>query len=128
MVPTCSLSPPFAALWAAHLYQNESWVPPGKVHWSAFSLSRWANCCFHLLMYHFTYVKTDRKQIPAPRENYHVPDPTRFLDPGLDPRGRGVTSSHTKVLHTHIHPPLKWTLNGLVHTTKFAPLNDVIMW
>ena len=26
----------------------------------------------------------DRKKIPAPRENYPVPDPTRFLDPGPD--------------------------------------------
>ena len=37
------------------------------------------------ILFHFNQnFAPDRKIIPAPRENYPVPDPTRFLDPGPD--------------------------------------------
>ena len=50
-------------------------------------------CChfFNLLVYinayHFTYYQNlapDCNKVPAPRQNYPVPNPTRFLGQGLD--------------------------------------------
>ena len=45
------------------------------------SFIRW---CRPISFHYNQNLAPDRKKIPAPRENYPVPDPTRFLDPGPD--------------------------------------------
>ena len=40
--------------------------------------------------------------------------------------GGGGCHSHTNVLTTRVHHPLKWTLNGVSHHVSRAPLNGVI--
>ena len=64
------------------------------------------------------------KEIPARRENYPVPDPTRFLDPGPDrpPRSIAKYSPVTRIF-LGLHGPVR-----ISPTVRVAPLVFSALW
>ena len=76
------------------------------------SFIRWC-----LLFHYYQNVAPDRKKIPAPRENYPVPDPTRFLDPGPDRSPNKAKYGPVTRIGSGLHGPVRGS-----PTVRGAPL------
>ena len=86
--------PPFAALWAEHLYQNKSWVPPGVCPLPSHWLRPWCKIGGKrvLLGMHIykIYTKYDGNSRPTERKN-------------MKNAYRGGRTLKTPPPHTHTH-------------------------